>query len=93
VVSALVIPNLKLYGDSISQELEDGEQRDDAEMAASAVLKALGSMVLGNASQQAGEISEDEKTALTEKIGPFFATRVIAQGKKEVVDAVLGSKG
>ena len=92
-MAALVVPNLKLYGESVLQEIEEGEQREDAEMAALAVLKALETLVLGSAARDRGEISEDEKNTLVEKIGPFFASRLVLLGKKGVINAVLNSKG
>ena len=94
VVRALVVPNLKEYESVIRDALEamDEGKRKEGEMVMQALLQALGSLegdTVGSMNGFANGHAADMKGALEEKIGGFFAEKVLEMGRPRVFKAIM----
>lgn len=91
---ALVVPNLKEYEELVKDAMDamDEGKRNEGEMVIKALLEALVSLeeesvgaVNGFTNGHAAEMRKE----LGEKIGDFFAERVLELGKPKLVKALI----
>ncbi|KAI9850956.1 MAG: hypothetical protein M1838_004741 [Thelocarpon superellum] len=92
-VRVLILPNIKAYESVLRDEiLEDGPKKTDAEMVASALLKALRSleadqMPMTNGASGSG--GEETRQRLIERLGVVMGTKVAELGRARLSHAIL----
>lgn len=94
-VRALVIPSLKDFEGIIIEAQEDESRRPEADIVSQALLDSVVALAddnLGFLNHVVnGYDSETMQAALIEKIGPFFAEKVMAKESTDLVKVILDS--
>lgn len=94
VVRALIVPNLKDYESVLKAVLDDVNEnkKKEADKVTGAILEALLLLegdTFGNMNGLLNGHMEEKKAALEEKIGPYFAERVLRLERPKLVKAIL----
>lgn len=94
VVRALIVPNLREYGDLLREALEasDEGKRKDAEIVLVALIEAVKGMEgdsLGMSNGFSTGDAEEMREKLKEKVGSLVAERILELERPKLVKAIL----
>ena len=94
VVRALIVPNLKDYESVLKAVMDDVNEnkKKEADKVTGAILEALLYLEgesFGNVNGLVNGHAGEQKAALEDKIGPYFAERVLKLERPKVVKAIL----
>ncbi|KAI9822542.1 MAG: hypothetical protein M1827_000261 [Pycnora praestabilis] len=93
IVRVLILPNLKMYGSVIKNEItEDGPKKAEAEMVLNVILAALCLLEDGHFSLtngHAGDGGEEVLEKLVDKVGELVGSRIFDMGRPRLSHAIL----
>jgi transcription initiation factor TFIID subunit 6 len=92
-VKVLILPNLKEYGNLLQDAIAAGPpKKEDAEMVIGAIIGTLASLEEeGNrlVNGHGGGDAEEQRSRLGDRIGELLASRLVAEGKLHLAQAIL----